>query len=94
MKNIYHEINYYKNKKIQTIYAPTFFWNKLIDKNYKAIKDGNLRSFRSQKGGFSGFVPFHSEIRRSKIKKNDFNKINKLINSFKILTKAKKKFLV
>ena len=91
MKNLNQEIDYYKNKKIKSIYAPTFFWNKLINNNYKALKNGKLEIFRNQKGGFSGFVPFHSEIRRSKIKKNDFNKIYKLINSFKILPKAKKK---
>ena len=91
MKNLNLEINYYKNKNIKPIYAPTFFWNKLINNNYKAIKNGKLKIFRNQKGGFSGFVPFHSEIRRFKVTKNNLIEINKLIYSFKIITKAKKK---
>jgi putative sugar O-methyltransferase len=91
MKNLNLEINYYKNKNIKPIYTPTFFWNKLINNNYKAIKNGKLKIFRNQKGGFSGFVPFHSEIRRFKVTKNNLIEINKLIYSFKIITKAKKK---
>ena len=42
MKNLNLEINYYKNKNIKPIYAPTFFWNKLINNNYKAIKNGKF----------------------------------------------------
>ena len=91
MKNLNQEIAYYKSKKINEIYKPTSFWDKLINNNFNAIKADKLRIFRNSKGGFAGFVPYHSEIRRFKLKKNDINKLTKLISTFKILPKGKKK---
>ncbi len=91
MKNFIKEINYYQNKEIADIYKPTSFWNKLIQKNFDAIKKGKIRYFRNKSSGFVGFVPFHSEIRRAKLKKRELTKILSLISSYKTKEKQKRK---
>lgn len=91
MKNLIKEIIYYKKKDIDEIYRPTSFWNKLINKNFEAIKKGELKIFRDKKSGFVGFVPFHSEIRRGKLKNNDVLKILRVIKSYKANEKQKNK---